>query len=141
MAPTISVLPCQKRPLVHFLFPITFLGKLKKMSLIWSYCCFMLYSSTYLFSPVTGCYLRGFCAYEMTTYVRSISYMPILFCTRCYTMHSQILVKKRFTGSTCKVKGHKRTSCERITFRVLRDKVHIFRELFEKYNFLDGSTK
>ena len=82
----------------------------------------------YLFLPLTACYLRGFCAYEMTTYVRSISYMPILFCTRCYSMHSQILVKIRFSGSTFKVKGYKRFSCERITFRVLRDKVHIFRE-------------
>ena len=104
MAPTISVLPCQKRSLVHFLFPITFLGKLKKMSLIWSYCCFMLYSSTYLFLPLTACYLRGFCAYERTTLCTfNFLYAYTFLHQVLQYAQSQILVKIRFSGKVHKI--------------------------------------
>ena len=88
MAPTISVLPCQKRSLVHFLFPITFLGKLKKKCHLYGHtvalCYIVVHTSFCLWQPVIW---EVFVHTRGLPYVRSISYMPILFCTRCYSMH------------------------------------------------------
>ena len=76
----------------------------KKMSLIWSYCCFMLYSSTYLFLPLTACYLRGFCAYERTTLCTfNFLYAYTFLHQVLQYAQSQILVKIRFSGKVRKI--------------------------------------
>ena len=145
MAPTISVLPCQKRSLVHFLFPITFLGKLKKKCHLYGHtvalCYIVVHTSFCLWQPVI---------WEVFVHTRWLPmYVQFLICLYFFALGVTVCIVRYWLRSDFRV-AH-------LKWRVINE-LHVREsllesfeikfiysrkaKLFEKYpNLLDGCSK